>query len=187
MSKVDEALKNQIREYYRLKKEEEQAAKDAKILGAGIHELFRRSKKKNIEVDNIIIEFIDETEGSSIKYKEAFYQALSKVNTATAKVLEQILLENTKVTKVSAQLKRAKGSTITEGIFDNIKGKALEWYHKIISKYKSLFATKEKAQDAFIVYYSNLSDIMPKDYKLKHHIAETKTLKEKILESINNY
>ena len=176
MDKIELALQNQIREYYKLKKEEEEAAKNAKILGAGIHELFRRSGKKNVEVDNIIVEFIDETEGSSPKYKEAFTQALTKVNLATLKVLQQILLENTKVTKVSAQLRRSKvnaGAVLTEGVFDSVKGKVLDWYNKILAKYKSLFAQKEKAQDAFIIYYSNLSDTMSKEYKMKHHIAES--------------
>lgn len=177
MDKIELALQNQIREYYKLKKEEEEAAKNAKILGAGIHELFRKSGKKNVEVDNIIVEFIDETEGSSPKYKEAFTQALTKVNLATLKVLQQILLENTKVTKVSAQLRRSKvnaGAVLTEGVFDSVKGKVLDWYNKILAKYKSLFAQKEKAQDAFIIYYSNLSDTMSKEYKMKHHIAESK-------------
>lgn len=176
MDKIELALQNQIKEYYKLKKEEEEAAKNAKILGAGIHELFRKSGKKSVEVDNIIVEFIEETEGSSPKYKEAFTQALTKVNLATLKVLQQILLENTKVTKVSAQLRRSKvnaGAVLTEGVFDSVKGKVLDWYNKILAKYKSLFAQKEKAQDAFIIYYSNLSDTMSKEYKMKHHIAES--------------
>ena len=174
MDKITAALQSQIKEYYKLKKEEEEAAKNAKILGAGIHELFRKSGKKTVEVDNIIVEFIDETEGTSPKYKEAFTQALTKVNTATARILQQILEENTKATKISAQIRRSKGSgVITEGIFDTVKGKVLEWYNKLLAKYKSLFDQKEKAQDAFIVYYSNLSDIMSKDYKMKHHIAES--------------
>lgn len=176
MDKVTIALQNQIREYYKLKKEEEEAAKAAKILGAGIHELFRKSGKKSVEVDNIVVEFLDESEGTSPKYKEAFTQALTKVNLATLKVLQQILLENTKVTKISAQIRRSKGhadAVLAEGIFDTVKGKVLDWYNRILAKYKSLFEQKEKAQDAFIVYYSNLSDIMSKDYKMKHHIAES--------------
>lgn len=188
MDKITAALQKQIKEYYKLKKEEEEAAKAAKILGAGIHELFRKSGKKSVEVDNIIVEFIDEGEGSSPKYKEAFTQALTKVNKSTQKILQQILAENTKATKISAQIRRSKGNgdtVFSEGIFDNVKGKVLDWYNKILNKYKSLFAQKEKAQEDFIVYYSNLSDIMSKEYKMKHHIAESRTLKEQIIDTIS--
>lgn len=188
MDKITAALQGQIKEYYKLKKEEEEAAKAAKILGAGIHELFRKSGKKSVEVDNIIVEFIDEGEGSSPKYKEAFTQALTKVNKSTQKILQQILAENTKATKISAQIRRSKGNgdtVFSEGIFDNVKGKVLDWYNKILDKYKSLFAQKEKAQEDFIVYYSNLSDIMSKEYKMKHHIAESRTLKEQIIDTIS--
>ncbi len=79
----------------------------------------------------------------SPKYKEAFVIALKKVNAQTRKVLQDILDENTSISKVSAQYK----AYLKEGVASKIKSFLHQLQKKVIMWWRDIKALNSSLKE----------------------------------------
>jgi septal ring factor EnvC (AmiA/AmiB activator) len=151
----DQTIKDKIANFYELQKkikEMESNLKEIKSQFGEFEELItpiidglKEVKDRTAETEEYIVEISRfGGEQTNVSYKDAFENALTKVNGATRKVLDEALEASKKTTKVKHSFSIRKIDVSESNILTNITN----FINRAVSKFVSIFKTQSKIIDS---------------------------------------